>query len=110
MQDRLQVFNREGRLLTYIGQQHSEVPGQFKTLVGVAIDKSDHVFTTEQEPGRMQVFRYVPDAEAAVEKAKHEQDREKAAEQRHKNGVQPAPQKTDTPATSEVKKASAPGQ
>ena len=110
MQDRLQVFNREGRLLTYIGQQHSEVPGQFKTLVGVAIDKSDHVFTTEQEPGRMQVFRYVPDAEAAVEKAKNEQEREKAAERRHKDGVQAAPQKTDTPATSEVKTPSNPGQ
>jgi len=110
MQDRLQVFNREGRLVTYIGQQHSEVPGQFKTLVGVAIDKSDHVFTTEQEPGRMQVFRYVPDAEAAVEKAKNEQEREKAAERRHKDGVQPAPQKTDTPATSEVKTPSNPGQ
>ena len=51
MQDRLQVFNREGQLLTYIGTGHGELPGQFKALVGVAIDKQNRVFTTEQFPG-----------------------------------------------------------
>ena len=51
MQDRLQVFNREGRLLTYIGRAW-RMPGQFKALEGVAIDKHNRVFTTEQEPGR----------------------------------------------------------
>jgi sugar lactone lactonase YvrE len=84
MQDRLQVFNREGRLLTYVGQGHGELPGQFKALVGVAIDKNNRVFTAEQEPGRMQVFHYVSDAEAAAEKAKHDEELEKAAEQRRK--------------------------
>src|SRR5271165_1895271 len=49
MEDRLQVFNREGQLLTYIGSGHGELPGQFKTLVGVAIDKQNRVLTTEQE-------------------------------------------------------------
>jgi DNA-binding beta-propeller fold protein YncE len=108
MQDRLQVFNREGRLLTYIGQVHGELPGQFKALVGVAIDKNNRVFTTEQEPGRLQVFRYVPDAEAAVEKAKHEQELEKAAGQRRKTA---APQKTsDTAAPADTAKPNAPGQ
>ncbi len=51
MEDRLQVFNREGQLLTYIGQGHGELPGQFKALVGVAVDKQNRVFTTEQYPG-----------------------------------------------------------
>jgi sugar lactone lactonase YvrE len=83
MQDRLQVFNKEGQLLTYIGLGHGELPGQFKALVGVGIDKQNHVFTTEQYPGRMQMFRYVTDEEAATEKAKHEEESQKAAEHRH---------------------------
>jgi len=92
MQDRLQVFNREGHLLTFIGATHGNLPGQFTSLVGVAIDKQNRVFTTEQYPGRLQVFRYVTDADAAAEKAKREEELEKAAEQRHKAAA-PAPQK-----------------
>jgi len=84
VQDRLQVFNKEGQLLTYIGSGHGELPGQFKTLVGVAIDKHNRVYTTEQEPGRLQVFRYVTDSEAATEKAKHDEELQKAAERRRK--------------------------
>jgi DNA-binding beta-propeller fold protein YncE len=94
VEDRLQVFNREGQLLTYIGTGHGELPGQFKALVGVAIDKQNRVFTTEQFPGRVQVFRYVTDAEAAAEKARHEEELQKAADQRQKAAGQgPAPQK-----------------
>lgn len=90
VQDRLQVFNREGQLLTYIGSGHGEMPGQFKTLVGVAIDKQNRIYTTEQEPGRLQVFRYVTDAEAASEKAKRDEELQKAAERRQKaSGVTP---------------------
>ena len=92
MQDRLQVFNREGQLLTYIGTGHGELPGQFKTLVGVAIDKHNRVFTTEQEPGRLQVFRYVTDAEAAAEKQKRDEELQKAAERRQKAAVAPMPE------------------
>ena len=77
MEDRLQVFNREGQLLTYIGLGHGELPGQFKALVGVAIDKQNRVFTTEQYPGRLQMFRYVTDAEAAAEKKRQEDERKK---------------------------------
>ena len=84
MEDRLQVFNREGQLLTYIGLGHGELPGQFKALVGVAIDKQNRVFTTEQYPGRLQVFRYVTDAEAAAEKAKHDEESKKAADRTRK--------------------------
>jgi len=102
MEDRLQVFNREGQLLTYIGYGHGSLPGQFKTLAGVAIDKQNRVFTTEQEPGRLQEFRYVTDAEAAAEKTRHEEELQKAAEQRQKAAA-PAPQ--DKPVESSPQKA-----
>jgi len=95
----VQVFNREGQLLTYIGDVHASGLGQFKALVGIAIDKQNRVFTTEQYPGRMQMFRYVTDAEAAVEKAKREEDLKKAADARR--GVasnNSAPKPADTPA------------
>jgi hypothetical protein len=95
MEDRLQVFNREGQLLTYIGTGHGELPGQFKALVGVAIDKQNRVFTTEQYPGRLQVFRYVTDAEAAAEKARHDEELQKAADER---GKRPAPASPEKPA------------
>jgi DNA-binding beta-propeller fold protein YncE len=97
MEDRLQVFNREGQLLTYIGTGHGELPGQFKALVGVAIDKQNRVFTTEQYPGRLQVFRYVTDAEAAAEKAKREEELQKAADQRQKPADQAPPDKPASP-------------
>jgi hypothetical protein len=81
MNDTLQVFNREGQLLTYLGG-HGHYPGQFEAVVGVAIDKQNRVFTTEQYPGRMQMFRYVTDAEAAVEKKRQEDERKSKAEAR----------------------------
>ena len=98
MQDRLQVFNREGRLLTYIGVGHGELPGQFKSLIGVAVDKQNHVFTTEQEPGRLQMFQYVSDADATAEKAKRDEELQKAADMRSKATAQVAPAQTP-PAT-----------
>ena len=93
MQDRLQVFNRQGQLLTYIGTGHGNLPGQFKALVGVAIDKKNRVFTTEQYPGRMQEFQYVSDADAAAEKARHDEELQKAAAARQKAAVQATPVK-----------------
>ena len=70
----LQVFNREGQVPNYVGLGQGELPGQFKALVGVAIDKQNRVITSEQYPGRVQCFRYVTDAEAAAEKAKHDEE------------------------------------
>ena len=101
MQDRLQVFDREGHLLTYIGLGHGELPGQFKALVGVAIDKQNRVFTSEQYTGRVQEFRYVSDAEAVIEKQKHEEELQKAADERLKAKGQskPAAQPTVQPTT-----------
>jgi sugar lactone lactonase YvrE len=110
MQDRLQVFNREGQLLTYIGQGHGDLPGQFKALVGVAVDHKKHrVFTAEQYPGRLQMFQYVTDAEAAAEKTKHEEELQKAAEHRHPNAAaQATPAKPDPAAAQKPAAPSAP--
>lgn len=102
MEDRLQVFNREGQLLTYIGLGHGDLPGQFKALVGVAIDKQNRVFTTEQYPGRLQIFQYVTDDEAAAEKARRDEELQKAAELRRKAASQ-AP--TEKPAETAPQKA-----
>jgi hypothetical protein len=78
----VQVFNREGELLTYIGDTHANGPGQFKALVGIAIDKQNRVFTTEQYPGRMQMFRYITDAEAEAEKTRRAAELTKTADAR----------------------------
>lgn len=114
MQDRLQVFNREGQLLTYIGSGHGELPGQFKALVGVAIDKHNRVFTTEQFPGRLQMFRYVTETEAAAEKARREEELQKAADRRQKAAAaapapdQPAQSSPKAPDTTAPKDSAAP--
>jgi 6-phosphogluconolactonase (cycloisomerase 2 family) len=72
MQSRVQVFDKEGQLLIYLGRQ-GVLPGQFQALYGLAYDmKNNRVITSEQFPGRVQVFRYVTDAEAAAEKARRE--------------------------------------
>ena len=96
-QDRVEVFNREGHLLTYIGDIHSNLPGQFKALVGIAIDKQNRVFTTEQYPGRMQMFRYITDAEAAAEKARREAELEKTASARKQPSPDNAQKVTEAP-------------
>ena len=77
-QDRVQVFNKEGQLLTYLGG-HGNLPGQFAALCGITIDKNNRVFTSEQYPGRVQQFRYVTEAEAAVEKARRDAELSKRA-------------------------------
>jgi DNA-binding beta-propeller fold protein YncE len=114
-QDRVEVFNREGQLLTYIGDVHASGLGQFKALVGIAIDKQNRVFTTEQYPGRMQMFRYVTDTEAAAEKAKREEDLQKAADARRGVASNSPPNSAETPAKPEAaapvqKPADAPAQ
>jgi len=90
IQGRVQVFDKEGRLLIYFGQLGT-FPGQFQALYGVSYDKKNNrVITSEQFPGRVQVFRYVTDAEAQAERARREAERDK-------------------PATSTTEKQSAPG-
>jgi DNA-binding beta-propeller fold protein YncE len=73
-QNRVKVFDREGRLCAYFGE-YGYFPGQFALPSGLAIDKNDRVVVAEQVlNGRLQVFRYTTDAEAAVEKAKREHE------------------------------------
>lgn len=72
IQGRVQVFDKDGRLLVYLGGP-GFYPGQFNALYGIAFDDASHrIITSEQFPGRVQVFRYVTDAEAAAEKARRE--------------------------------------
>jgi sugar lactone lactonase YvrE len=77
VQSRVQVFDKEGRLLIYFGQL-GWYPGQFQALYGIAYDKQNNrVITSEQFPGRVQVFRYVTDTEAAAEKSRREAEQTK---------------------------------
>ena len=88
MQQRVQVFNKEGRLLIYFGELGG-YPGQFQDPYDIAIDvKSNRVITSEQYQGRVQMFRYVTDAEADQLKKEKE-----------------AQQGTKTPATTETAKS-----
>ena len=71
-QSRVQVFNNEGRLLIYFGELGG-YPGQFQEPYGIAIDnKTNRVIVSEQYQGRVQMFRYVTDAEA--DKLKQEKE------------------------------------
>jgi DNA-binding beta-propeller fold protein YncE len=71
VQNLVKVFNQQGRLLIYIGGQ-GYYPGQFMGPWGIAIDKSNRVIVSETFPGRVQVFRYITDAQAAAERARRE--------------------------------------
>ncbi len=74
----VKVFDRQGRLLIYFGGQ-GEYPGQFLGPWGIAIGPSNQVVVSETYPGRVQIFRYVTDAEAAAEKARREATQQKSA-------------------------------
>lgn len=84
-------------MLTYIGG-YGHYPGQFESIVGVAIDKNNRVFTSEQYPGRVQQFRYITDAEADQLKKEKAAGTGKTAAA---TSAQPAPA---APAAAEVKK------
>lgn len=91
MLDQLQVFDREGQLLAFIGG-HGELLGQFSSLVGVTFDKKhNRIFTSEQYPGRVQMFRYITDSEAEQLK-KEKEDQRKAAAAREPSRDSEAPQ------------------
>ncbi len=74
MLDILQAFNIEGQLLGIVGG-HGNLLGQFSSLDGVYIDKNNRIFTSEQYPGRVQMFRYITDAEADQLKKEKEAQR-----------------------------------
>jgi DNA-binding beta-propeller fold protein YncE len=70
-QNLVKVFNKEGRLLIYFGGE-GNYPGQFMGPFGITIDHTNRVIVSETFPGRVQVFRYITDAQAAAEKARRE--------------------------------------
>ncbi len=76
---------------------HGNLLGQFSSLDGVYIDKNNRIFTSEQYPGRVQMFRYITDAEAEQLKKEKEAQRggAKAANQAP---AAPAQQAAATPA------------
>ena len=74
MLDILQAFNRDGQLLGVVGGHGTQL-GQFSSLDGVFIDKNNRIFTSEQYPGRVQMFRYITDAEAEQLKKEKEGQR-----------------------------------
>jgi DNA-binding beta-propeller fold protein YncE len=66
-QNRVKVYDNQGRLCAFFGE-YGYFPGQFALPSGIAIDKSNRVIVAEQVlNGRLQVFRYVTDAEAVAE-------------------------------------------
>src|SRR5581483_3668952 len=99
VQDRVQCFTPEGDLLIWMGT-HGRLPGMFQSLAGLYIDKNNRIFTTEQYPGRVQMFRYFTDDEARAELAKRKAEVEKS-----KGGTKAAENTTPAPANSGEKKA-----
>ena len=67
-QNMVKVFNQQGRLLIYFGGP-GNYPGQFMVPWGIAIGPANQVVVSETYFGRVQVFRYITDAEAADLKA-----------------------------------------
>jgi DNA-binding beta-propeller fold protein YncE len=92
MLDVLQAFNREGQLLGMVGG-HGKLLGQFSELSAVYIDKNNRIFSSEQYPGRVQMFRYITDSEA--EQLKKEKEAQRAgARQTAAEKPAPAPETT----------------
>lgn len=77
-QNLVKVFNQQGRLLIYFGGQ-GYYPGQFMGPWGIAITPTNKVIVSETFPGRVQVFRYITDAEAAVLKARRDGQEQKSS-------------------------------
>jgi DNA-binding beta-propeller fold protein YncE len=85
----VQVFDEAAHLVGYMGGGGT-YPGQFSVPAGVFVDvKTNRVFVTEQYPGRMQVFRYVTEAEAKALKEEKEKEKLGSGEL-----AQPAPSAT----------------
>jgi len=96
----VQVFNTEGQTLMFFGTR-GLAPGSFTLATGIGIDvRTNRVVVTEQWLGRLQLFTYVPDADAAKEyekaakEARETAEKERAArEQRVAGSSTPEPSK-----------------
>lgn len=82
VQDILQCYTAEGRFLMWMGG-HGLFPGQFRALAGVYVDKNNRIFTSEQYPGRVQMFRYFTDDDARAQI----RQRQAEMEQRKPQGI-----------------------
>jgi len=82
MLNRIQVFTPDGQILMGFGG-FGIMPGQFQALTGLTFDqKTNRLFSAEQLLGRVQLFRYVTNAEAKTELDRREAELKKEAEQR----------------------------
>jgi len=84
----LKVFTADGQPLMAMGG-FGLLPGQFQALTGLVIDKSNRIFTTEQLPGRVQMFRYITNAEAQVEYDRRKAEAEFKRQQQEKTSADP---------------------
>jgi DNA-binding beta-propeller fold protein YncE len=82
MLNRMTVFTPEGQPLLGFGG-FGGGPGQFQAMTGVAFDaKNNRLFAAEQLYSRVQMFRYVTNAEARAELEKKQAAMKKKAEDR----------------------------
>jgi sugar lactone lactonase YvrE len=79
VQDILQCYTADGQFLMWMGG-HGLFPGQFRALTGLYIDKNNRIFTSEQYPGRVQMFRYFTDDEARAQIKQRLADAEKKSQ------------------------------
>ena len=97
--DILQCYTPEGQLLMWMGG-HGLFPGQFRALAGLYIDKNNRIFTSEQYPGRVQMFRYFTDDEARAQIKERQ-----AAEEKKSARTKPAAANAAAPASSTTSSA-----
>lgn len=90
VEDILQCYTEDGRLLMWMGG-HGLLPGQFRALAGLYIDKNNRIFTSEQFPGRVQMFRYFTDDEARAQIKQRQEDAEKKLQERKAGGADAVP-------------------
>jgi hypothetical protein len=83
MANTLQMLTDEGKALMPLGRQGSG-PGQFTVPAGIATDRFNRIVVVDQQNARIEVFRYVTDAEAAAEQAKKPAAKKQVAEVRKK--------------------------
>ena len=53
-----QIFNREGRILLFVGQMGHQ-PGQFWLPTGMYINAQDRIYVSDSLNARIQVFQYI---------------------------------------------------
>ena len=95
-EDVLQCYTADGHFLMWLGG-HGLFPGQFRALAGLYIDRNNRIFTSEQYPGRVQMFRYFTDDEARAQIRQRQAEIEQRKGPEKKGGDNAAPV---TPASS----------